>query len=168
MNTTTRKWLMIALSSLTTFFLMKNSFEFPFGFSFDLRQVPLILSCLYGGYPVAIFGILSILVFHSYLYSDLFLNPFVITLISIFVPFMSKSFHNFTWEKKVFTATSIAMGSALITFLTAVPFTYLFKYFDIVLGFLFLQGATVCIGLIVMRIFQFDRQQEYKIKVTHI
>ncbi|MBP1931270.1 LytS/YhcK type 5TM receptor domain-containing protein [Ammoniphilus resinae] len=167
MNKTTRKWLWIALSSLTTFFLMKNSFEFPFEFSFDLRQVPLILGCLYVGYPAAFLGVLSIFVFHYFLYSDLFLNPFAITLISIFAPFISQSFHELSLEKKMYTATSIAMGSAFITFLTAVPFTYLFKEMDTVLGFIFVQGATTSIGLVIMELIQFHRD-EYKIKATHI
>lgn len=97
---------------------MSFPIEFFPGFHFDLRHVLLIIGALYGGYYFSSWLFITVLAFRFFLGGDgIYVNFFVITLISLCVPLLSDIYSKLKLYQKVLVAFILAEVSAVLVIL---------------------------------------------------
>lgn len=130
--------------------LLCLSFPVPFfdGFTFDLRQIPLIIGALYGGFIVAI-PLALLLVLYRFLIGDdgFYVNFYVISLIFIFVPLLR---NHYLLLKPKFKIISNMIASILFSILIVVSANKMADFttldMDILsLEFVFIQCITIAL-----------------------
>jgi two-component system, sporulation sensor kinase B len=120
------KWdrVVIFLFPLSSILLcMSFPITFSSSFHFDLRQIPFILGCLYGGYPLGFGLLIGISSYPFLLYGQgVYINFLVICLICLVVPLLKSKFSSSSLRKKTMTTVGISILSASSTMI----FAYLF------------------------------------------
>ncbi len=103
---------------LSILLCMSFPITFSSGFHFDLRQIPFILGSLYGGYRVAIWQYLSILLFRYLLGGDeIYVNVLVISLILLLVPLLKSKYSGMTMRGRAFISMGLVLISGTLTML---------------------------------------------------
>lgn len=102
---------------------MSLPITFSSEFHFDLRQIPFILGCLYGGYRLGVGLLIGIFSYPFLLYGQgVYVNFLVICLICLFVPLLAPKFSSYSFRKK----TMITVGLSILSASSTMIFAFLF------------------------------------------
>lgn len=153
--------------SFSILLCMTFPIEFFPGFMFDLRQVLLILGALYGGYLFGGWLFITILSYRFFIGGEgVYVNFIVISLITIFIPLMFKTYAKLKMDKKILISVIFAELSALLTiFFSHIFSETAFKYQSVSVNYFIIQGLSM--GLVIylvetMKSNQFMRKELIK------
>lgn len=146
--------------SISLLLCMSFPIEFFPGFHFDLRHVLLIIGALYGGYYFSCWLFVTVLAFRFFLGGDgIYVNFFVITLISVCVPLLSTIYSKLKLYQKVLIAFILAEISAVLVILLShlvlqTPYDFQatsIKYFVV-------QGLSMCLVIYLVETMKYNAQ----------
>ncbi|WP_017755136.1 ATP-binding protein [Calidifontibacillus oryziterrae] len=148
-NTELNKPAFAIMLSISIILCMSFPIEFFPGFMFDLRQVPFIIGALYGGYYFSSWLFITIIAYRFFLGGEgVYVNFFVVSIISICVPLLFEWYKKIKLDKKILLSITIAVLSSIFTiFLSHFVSQNPIEYKTISFNYFIIQGLSM--GLVV-------------------